>query len=184
MFWHEERENDINLINYNKSDYLKMVNPKQKKKYSFIFSESGEDEKNILDLSENFKEDMIIQSDWGPGKVVSVDKVEKKVVLKIEGQEKTFDMYELHPYLLIYIQIFFKDVNLQDKRVVVSANIYLDDTVGKLKNKIADIFKTDKEKVIIANKGEKLTNDNKKLSELGLFYQGDLLVIINGVCNY
>ena len=185
MFWHESKENDNNLINYSKTDYLKMVNPKSKRKNSFeiIKLEKGED-KNILDLSDNFREDMIIQSDWGPGKVISVDKAAKKVVLKIEGTEKEFDMFELHPFLLIYIQVFFKDLNLQDKRVIINENLALDDTIGKLKKKIADIFKSDKEKVILVHKGEKMTNNNKKVSELGLFSQGDLIAVVNGICDY
>ena len=52
-------------------------------------------DKNILDITDNFKVDMIVPSDWGEGKVVSVDKVNKKVVLKIEGVEKEFSMLEL-----------------------------------------------------------------------------------------
>ena len=35
-------------------------------------------------LSENFKEDMIIQSDWGPGKVVSVDILSMKYKVETE----------------------------------------------------------------------------------------------------
>ena len=64
------------------------------------------------------------------------------------------------------------------------AKIFLDDTVGKLKKKIGRIFNADKEKVIFLHKGVKLTDDDKKLSELDLFLQDNLFVIINGLCDY
>ena len=105
MFWHEGKDNDIKLTSYNKSNYLKLINQKKLLVSSLDSLKSYDD--HILDLSENFKVDMIIPSDWGPGKVVSVNKNTKKVLLKIEGTEHTFDMLELRPYLQIYIHVFF-----------------------------------------------------------------------------
>ena len=181
MFWHEEKENDNHLINYTKLDYLKIVNPKL---MDLIDDSRKNGNKNILDLSDNFKVDMTVPNDWGQGKVVSIDSFEKKVVLRIEGQEKTFDMFELHPYLLVYLHVYFKNMELQDKKVTINGNIFLDDTIGELKKKIADVFKADKEKVILVHNGGKLTNDNKKILELELYYQDNILVIINGLCDY
>ena len=183
MFWHEEKENDINLTSYNKSNYLKIINQKQKLSDSFVDSQKNEDEKN-LDLNENFKVGMIIPSDWGPGKVISVNKTTKKVVLKIEGTEHTFDMIELRPYLQIYIQVFYKDKNFKDKRIILSSNVFLDDTIGKIKRKIAGLFKSDENKVILCFNGIKLTNNNQKLSECGIFSQNNILAVINGLCDY
>ena len=184
MFWHETKENDINLISYNKADYLKMMNPKNKKKYSFDASENELLDSNVLDLTDNFKVDMMVPSDWGPGKVISVNKNNKKVVLRIEGNEQEFDMFELHSHLSVYIHVFFKDLNLKDRKVIICGNIFLDDTIGRIKQKIAGIFNADEKKVIIVHKFLRLTNDNQKISECGIFSQDTLLVIINGTCDY
>ena len=186
MFWHEAKENDINLYTYNKSDYLKMTNPKSNKKDS---KDSLDDSikglnNNILDLTENFKTDMLIPSDWGPGKVVSTDKATKKVVLKIEGNNQEFDMFLLKTYLNIYIYVIFKDANLRDRKVTLSLNIYLDETIGRLKRKLANIFHADEKKVFIVYRGLKLTDDEQKFSEFSLYPHDVFLAVINGTCVY
>ncbi len=179
MFWHEESENENNLLPFSKSNYLNKINPKKKEG-------DGDDSQkdNILDLSDSFKIGMIISSDWGPGKVVSVEKATGKVVLEIEGSEKEFDIFELRPFLQVYIHVYFKDLELKDKRIILSANLLMSDTIGKIKKTIAGMFNTDEKNVIIVHKGEKITNNNKKVSECGLFVLDNLLVVINGTCLY
>ncbi len=179
MFWHEESENENNLLPFSKSNYLNKINPKKKEG-------DGDDSQkdNILDLSDSFKIGMIISSDWGPGKVVSVEKATGKVVLEIEGSEKEFDIFELRPFLQVYIHVYFKDIDLKDKRIILSANLLMSDTIGKIKKTIAGMFNTDEKNVIIVHKGEKITNNNKKVSECGLFVLDNLLVVINGTCLY
>ena len=184
MFWHEEKENDINLMSYNKSNYLKLLNQKNIKLNDSFDDSQKDDDKKILDFTENFKVDMMINSDWGPGKVVSVNKATKKVVLKIEGTEHTFDMFELRPSLQVNILVHFKDKDMRDRRVFLNDNIFLDDKISKIKKKIAGIFKADENKVIIIHRGEKITNNNQKISERGIFAQDNILVVINGLCDY
>ena len=73
---------------------------------------------------------------------------------------------------------------MSDKRVILSTNVYLDETIGKIKKRIAGIFKSDENKVILYSKGVKFTNNNQKLSECGIFSQDTMLVVINGLCDY
>ena len=127
---------------------------------------------------------MIVPSDWGEGKVVSVDKVNKKVVLKIEGVEKEFSMLELRPYTVVYAHIYLKDKNGIDKRIILSLNLLMDDTIGKIKKKIAGIFNVDDKNIIIVHEFLKLTNNNQKVSESHIYGKTGLLVIINGKCHY
>ena len=93
-------------------------------------------------------------------------------------------MFELCPYLLVYIHVFLKDLNLKDRRVILCGNIFLDDTIGKIKKKIADNFNTDQKNVILVHKFLRLTNDNQKISECGIFSKDTLLVVINGTCDF
>jgi len=180
MIWNERKENDVILVPYDKSDYLGLMNPKSEES----FNDSNQKKKSILDLTEDFRIGMMIMSDWGPGKVVSVNKATKKVVLNIEGQERTFDMIELHSALQIYIHVYFKKKDLSDKRVIISASVLLDDTIEQLKKKIADIFGGDENKVIIVHGGNKLTDNKLKIYQSGIFYLDTLLVVINGTCDY
>ena len=180
MFWHEE-ENDINLISFNKSNYLKMLNSKNAE---IEVDNQKENKPKILDISDNFRIDMMVPTNWGPGKVVNIDDLTKKITIKIEGVEQVFDMFEIHPYLTIFIHVFFKDQNLIDKKVILNENIFLDDKIGKVKKKISNIFQADETKVIIVHRGQILADNNLKISECGLYEQEPLLVVINGTCVY
>ena len=180
MYWHES-DNETSLRPFNKRDFNKNIS-KDKNKEDNKEDEPNKD--NILDLSDKFKIDMIIPSDWGPGKVVRVNKETRKVVLKIEGQEQTFDMFELQSHLSVYIHVYLKDINFQDRRIIISSNLTMDDTIGKIKKRIAGIFNTEEKNVIIVHNGEKMTNDSLKVSDGGFFVGDNLLVVINGLCDY
>ena len=187
MFWHEAEENDVNLIPYTKSDYLKMMTKKiGKSKEIKSLEEVMKDskEKNVLDLSQPFKVNMIVSSDWGPGKVVSVNNNTHKVVLKIEGVDKEFDMFGLHPFMQVNIHVIYKNLNKIDKRVTISIDIFMDDTIGKIKKRIANIFRTNESKVFLIHNFEKLENNNQKVSDCSFFDQDNVLAIINGTCDY
>ena len=187
MFWHEAKENDVNLIPYTKADYLKMMTQKSGKSKEIKSLEEetkSSKDKNVLDLSQPFKVNMIVSSDWGPGKVVSVNNNTHKVLLKIEGVDKEFDMFGLHPYMQVYIHVVYKNLNKEDKRVTISLDIFMDDTIGKIKKRIANIFKTEESKVFLIHNFEKLENNNQKISDCSFFDQDNILVIINGVCDY
>ena len=60
----------------------------------------------------------------------------------------------------------------------------MNNNIGKIKKKIADIFKADEKKVIIVHKGEKISNNDKRISECGMLVFDSLLVIINGLCDW
>ena len=57
------------------------MNPKNNIKGCFDDLQ-GELFDNVLDLTDNFKVDMMIQCEWDPGKVVSVNKETKKWIAK------------------------------------------------------------------------------------------------------
>ena len=177
MFWHESQENDINIFPYNKSDFLKLTtsnNIKDKEKKS----------NNILDLSDQFQVDTIVSTDWGPGKVISVDRTGKKVIVKIEGEEKEFNMHELRATAQILIHIYFKNIDFQDKRLMYLEKISAGETVLDMKKKVANILNTNENCVTLVYSGMKMTNNNTKLSEIGFYEQGDILAVVNGLCNY
>ena len=191
MFWHENKENDINLIPYSRNDYMKMISKKNLDKKDANLNDIVNENKlnfytykNIADFSELFRVGMTVSSDWGPGVVVSVNKEEKKVKVKIEGIDQDFDMISLHPFLKINVQVYLKDKKGNDKRARLLMRIFLDDTVGKLKNQIAEIFGSEGTKIILVHNFMRVNEDNKKIVDMSLFNEATLLFIIKGNSNY
>ena len=189
MFWHENKENLINLIPYTRKDYMKMINIKNLLKTDSYLNEIENKanfsvNKNTADFSELFRVGMAVSSDWGPGLVISVNKEEKKVKVKIEGMEQDFDMRNLNPFVKVNVQVYLKDKKGNDKRARLLMRIFLDDTVGKLKKQIAEIFGSEANKIILVHNFMKVNEDNKKVVDMSLFNEDTLLFIIKGNSNY
>ena len=174
MFWHESQENDINIFPYNKADFMKLSSPNKLKDNE---KKSG----NVVDFSDQFQLNTMIATDWGPGKIVSINKQEKKVTLQIEGQEQVFNMHELRINNQILIHIYFKNMDLLDKKILYLTNVSATDTVLDMKKRIAKILGTTENCVTLIQNNYKIKNNDKKFSELGFY---DLISVINGRCDY
>ena len=174
MFWHESQENDINIFPYNKSDFMKLSSPNKLKDNE---KKSG----NVVDFSDQFQLNTVVATDWGPGKIVSINKQEKKVTLQIEGQEQVFNMNELRINNQILIHIYFKDMDLLDKKIMYLMNVSASDTVLDMKKRIAKILGTTENCVTLIQDNNKIKNNDKKFSEIGFF---DLIAVVNGRCDY
>ena len=174
MFWHESQENDINIFPYNKADFMKLSSPNKLKDNE---KKSG----NVVDFSDQFQLNTMIATDWGPGKIVSINKQEKKVTLQIEGQEQVFNMNELRINNQILIHIYFKNMDLLDKKIMYLMNVSASDTVLDMKKRIAKILGTTENCVTLIQDNNKIKNNDKKFSEIGFF---DLIAVVNGRCDY
>ena len=174
MFWHESQENDINIYQYNKSDFMKLSSPNKLK-------DNEKKTGNILDFSDQFQIGITVATDWGPGKIISINKQEKKVRLKIFDQEQVFNMHELRVNNQIIVHIYFKDMNLIDKKIMYLMTLSASDTILDMKKKIAKILGTSENSVTLIQENNKITNDNKKFSEIGFY---DLISVVNGRCDY
>ena len=174
MFWHESQENDINIFPYNKSDFIKLSSPNKLKDNE---KKSG----NVVDFSDQFQLNTVVATDWGPGKIVSINKQEKKVTLQIEGQEQVFNMNELRINNQILIHIYFKNMDLLDKKIMYLMNVSASDTILDMKKRIAKILGTTENCVTLIQDNNKIKNNDKKFSEIGFF---DLIAVVNGRCDY
>ena len=113
-----------------------------------------------------------------------MNKIEKKVIVKIEGEEKEFNMHDLRTTSQILIMIFFKNLNFIDKKLMFSTIISAGETILDIKKKIANILGTSDNCVTLVLGGEKLTNNNKRCSEIRFYQQDIMLAVINGLCDY
>ena len=174
MFWHESQENDINIYQYNKSDFMKLSSPNK-------LNDNEKKTGNIVDFSDQFQIGITVATDWGPGKIISINKQEKKVRLKIFDQEQVFNMHELRVNNQIIVHIYFKDMDLIDKKIMYLMTLSASDTILDMKKKIAKILGTSENSVTLIQENNKITNDNKKFSEIGFY---DLISVVNGRCDY
>ena len=177
MFWHETQENDINIFPYNKADFLKLTTQKN-------INDKEKNSENIWDLTSQFQIDTIVSTDWGPGKIISVNRNDKKVVVKIEGEEKEFNMSELRTTSNIIFLIYFKNLNMADKRIMFLTTILASETVLDVKKKVAALLGTSDNCVTLVRGGTKITNNNQKFSENRFYEQEVILAVVNGLCDY
>ena len=177
MFWHESKENDINIFPYNKADFLKLTTQKN-------INDKEKNSENIWDLTSQFQIDTIVSTDWGPGKIISVNRNDKKVVVKIEGEEKEFNMSELRTTSNIIFLIYFKNLNMADKRIMFLTTILASETVLDVKKKIAALLGTSDSCVTLVRGGTKIANNNQKFSENRFYEQEVILAVVNGLCDY
>ena len=114
--------------------------------------------------------------------MISVDKINKKVRVKIEGEEQVFNWFEVRTSAQVNVFIYFKNLDLQDKTNIFMTNLSSGETVLDVKKKISKYMGVSTDNVILVHNFLKLTRNDQKLSELG--YSNNLLAIINGVCDY
>ena len=174
MFWHETNDNDVNLISYNKTDFLKLSNLNNKKE--------AKEKAHTLDLTDQFQIDAIVATDWGPGKVISVDRDNKKIRVRIEGEEQEFNMFEVRTSNQVNIYIYYKNLQYQDKINIFLITIFSSETVLDVKKRIAKFMGVNADNVILVNNNIQLNKNDRKFSEIG--YTNTLLAIINGVADY
>ena len=92
-------------------------------------------------------------------------------------------MHELRTNNQVILQIYFKGLDLQDKKIFYLSSITAGETVLDMKKKIAKILGTSDSCVTLVHNGYKMTNNNQRFSEVG-FYNQDILVVVNGICDY
>ena len=64
--------------------------------------------KDTLDLTDNFTLNSIVMTEWGSGKITSINKDQQIVKINIEGQEIEYPIIGLTPFLQIYVCIIQK----------------------------------------------------------------------------
>ena len=109
---------------------------------------------------------------------------DKKVVVKIEGEEKEFNMSELRTTSNIIFLIYFKNLNMADKRIMFLTTILASETVLDVKKKVAALLGTSDSCVTLVRGGTKIANNNQKFSENRFYEQEVILAVVNGLCDY
>ena len=72
-------------------------------------------------------------------------------------------------------------MNLLDKKIMYLMTVTASETVLDMKKKIAKILGTTENCVTLIQDNSKITNNNKKFSEIGFY---DLISVVNGRCDY
>lgn len=127
---------------------------------------------DFIDLSEKIKKDAIVNTEWGPGKIISVDKANQTCKIKIENEELSFPLMSVNPSLNIYACIIDKS-----KTNWAMLKVTFQDTSLSIKQKIAKMYQVHHSQIILIHGGV-VISDNKGVFDIGLFETDDLLIVI------
>ena len=150
-----------NTINTIKENSIKKGKETEEKK--------GDD---FIDMSEKIKKDAIVNTEWGPGKIISVDKANQTCKIKIENEELSFPLMSVNPSLNIYACIIDKS-----KTNWAMLKVTFQDTSLSIKQKIAKMYQVHHSQIILIHAGV-VISDNKGVFDIGLFENDDLLIVI------
>ena len=170
--WYTDENGQESLISY--QNYKNII-----EKSSINSSNDSNSENNInnkpdvLDLTEQIKPGMLVMTDWGEGKVISINKTEQTIVLSIEGENHSFNISAVNPFIYIYICVVVKNTTNW-----LNLKIFYDDNCYNIKSKISKIFKCHINQIILIHNNKKITDNNKSSFNMGLSKNGCLLCVI------
>ena len=170
--WYTDENGQESLISY--QNYKNII-----EKSSINSSKDSNSENNsnnqpdVLDLTEQIKPGMLVMTDWGEGKVISINKTEQTIVLSIEGENHSFNISAVNPFIYIYICVVVKNTTNW-----LNLKIFYDDNCYNIKSKISKIFKCHINQIILIHNNKKITDNNKSTFNMGLSKNGCLLCVI------
>lgn len=127
---------------------------------------------DIIDFSEKVKKDSIVNTEWGPGRVKSVNKENKTCLVEIESNEVSFPILSVNPSINIYGCIIDK---MKTHWMLMKINF--NDTALSIKQKIGKIFQVHHSQILLIHSGYVVT-ENVSVFDMGLFEKDDILIVI------
>ena len=135
--------------------------------------------KDTLDLSDNFAVNSIVMTEWGTAKITLINKELQTVKLRIEDQEIEYPFIGLNPFLQIYVCIVHKD-NIKWAVIKISLN----ETCYSIKNKIGKMFNVHPSRIILIFKEKKINDYNTIIYNLSFYEKAELLAVIRDPIEY
>lgn len=134
---------------------------------------SQKNKNEILDMSENLKLNSMVNTEWGPGKIILINKEAQIVKIRIEGQEQEFPFNSINPFLQIYVCIISENkIHWSLLKIALGENLYY------IKNKIGNMYKVHPSRVLIIHAGKKIKDYSVNIYNLGIYEKDELLVVI------
>ena len=135
--WYTEPNGQETLIPYQK--YQSLIEKSNSLNSNNENSNINNNKPDVLDLTEQIRIGMLVMTDWGEGKVISINKTEKTLVINIEGNNHTFNISNVNPLINIFICVVIKNITNW-----LNLKILSDDNCFNIKSKIAKIYKCNK----------------------------------------
>ena len=170
--WYTDENGQESLISY--QNYKNIL---EKSNSNSSFNSNSENENNnqpnVLDLTEQIKPGMLVMSEWGEGKVISINKSDQTIILSIEGENHSFNISNVNPLINIFVCVVIKNTTNW-----LNLKIFFDDNCFNIKSKISKIFKCNINQIILIHNNKKITDNNKSTFNMGLYENGCLLCVI------
>lgn len=169
--WYTEPNGQETLIPYQK--YQSLIEKSNSLNSNNENSNINNNKPDVLDLTEQIKIGMLVMTDWGEGKVISINKTEKTLVINIEGNNHTFNISDVNPLINIYILVVIKNTTNW-----LNLKIFSDDNCFNIKSKISKIYKCNINQIILIHNNKKIIDNNKSTFNMGLAENCSLLCLI------
>ena len=172
--WYTDENGHESLISYqNYKNILEKSNNSENNINNINNININNNQPNVLDLTEQIKPGMLVMSEWGEGKVISINKTDQTIVLSIEGENHSFNISTVNPLINIFVCVVIKN-----KTNWLNLKIFFDDNCFNIKSKISKIFKCHINQIILIHNNKKITDNNKSTFNMGLYENGCLLCVI------
>ena len=172
--WYTDENGHESLISYqNYKNILEKSNNSENNNNNINNININNNQPNVLDLTEQIKPGMLVMSEWGEGKVISINKTDQTIVLSIEGENHSFNISTVNPLINIFVCVVIKN-----KTNWLNLKIFFDDNCFNIKSKISKIFKCHINQIILIHNNKKITDNNKSTFNMGLYENGCLLCVI------
>jgi hypothetical protein len=131
----------------------------------------------IIDNTEKYKNEMIVMTEWGIGRIGSIS-TEGIAVIKIEGSEVEFPLSSLNTCLTVYLCILLKE-----NCFWAEVKLGFDCSVYGLKKRVAQLIKCHPSQVVIVHGGKKIET-NVGIFELGVYEKDVFLAVVKDPKEY
>ncbi|MCQ2818905.1 MAG: hypothetical protein MJ252_16690 [archaeon] len=167
--WHQRENGKFKLSLKNEKD----KGETEKEENNFNEENKELNKEKTLEFNDDFKEGMFVMTEWGPGKITSVNRSDKSCNVKIEDSTVPFPYDTLKASLNIYLCIVEKS-----KQYWGIINVQFTDTVKGIRIKIGRILNVHYSQVVILKSGKQLKSNDRTILDLELFEKDELLVVI------
>ncbi len=127
---------------------------------------------HIIDNTEKYKTDMTVMTEWGVGKILSINPETSIAMVKIEGSEVEFPLLSLNTAITIYFCVLSAGSDCW-----CEMKVSFDYTSQDLKSKLSAYLKCHSSQIVLIHNGMKIQKSDN-IFELGVYERDVFLAVV------